>query len=215
MSPRPEIDWPDVLPRLLLWAQSLHRRYLAGLPGAPTPEDLVQDAAADLLTGRRVWPDGLPAFVVLHGIVRSLVSNAVSRASVPGAAGFVARCASIEEAGMADGTPADESVDRSQVRARALRLVSDDDVLSRVVALWFDDPSLKPLDVAAMLGLAPADVYHATKRLRRRLEPLGPLLRTLVGEGDPPVDRPVRLYLIQPSVPTTSSNPPKPASGLS
>ena len=183
MPSRPDIDWPDVLPRPLLWAQSLHRRCLAGLPGAPTPEDLVQDAVADLLTGRRAWPEGLPAFVVLHGVVRSHVSNAVGRAGVPGSSGFHLRSVPIGEAGPAADEPADELADRAAVRARALALVGDDADLGRIVALWFDDPSLKPLDVAEILGLTATDVYHATKRLRRRLEPLGPLLRELVGRA--------------------------------
>ena len=186
----PDIDWPDVLPRLLLWAQSLHRRYLAGLPGAPTPEDLVHDAAADLLTGRRAWPEGLPAFVVLHGVVRSHVSNAVARASVPGAAGFQLRSVPIEEGSAAWNEAADELVDRAAVRARALALVEDDADLVRIVTLWFDDPSLKPLDVADILGLTATDVYHATKRLRRRLEPLGPLLREIAGPPSPKPRRP-------------------------
>lgn len=166
-----------MLPRLLLWARHLHRRYLDGLPGAPSAEDLVQDAATDVLTGRRACPAGIPVFAVLHGIVRSHVSNALARASVPRADGFTLRTRSLDDMDQARQEAPDTLADRAAVRERALALVADDAVLGQIVALWFDDPALKPLDLAEMLGLTPTEVYHAAKRLRRRLEPLGPLLR--------------------------------------
>ena len=55
-----EQDWDALLPRLTVWAGRLHRRYLADRPGAPEPQDLVQDAIADLATGTRTLPDDVP-----------------------------------------------------------------------------------------------------------------------------------------------------------
>lgn len=165
MSVPPEsVDWEALLPRLLLWAQRLHARVLFDVRGAPSPEDLVQDAVADVLTGRRSRPEGVPLAVLLYGVIRSRASQVLSRAKTRGESPGP-RYVSLDEAERVHAEASGESAD---LRERVLALVGDDAVLRRIVDLWFEDPGLKAADLAAMLGLAPAEVYAATRRLRRR-----------------------------------------------
>lgn len=158
-------DWEVLLPRLLLWAQRLHSRVLSQTRGAPTPADLVQDAITDVLSERRSRPPGVPLAVVLYGVIRSRVSHALSRAhtqSDPARSRFVG----MEEA-EAVHAHYSESPDVDDLRERVIALVKGDDILVRMVDLWFEDPALKASDLAAMLGVSPHDVYAAARRLRR------------------------------------------------
>ena len=160
-------DWEETLPRLLLWAGRLHARTLADVRGAPTPEDLVQDAVTDVLTGRRTRPDGVPLAVVLYGVVRSRVSHTLERARSSGEAGGP-RFVGLDAAERAHADAAADPAHVADLRKRVLHLVEGDEVLSRMVGLWFEDPSLKASDLAAILDLSPSEIYAAARRLRRR-----------------------------------------------
>lgn len=160
-------DWEAVLPRLLLWAQRLHARTLADVRGAPSPEDLVQDAVTDVLTGRRSRPDDVPLPVLLYGVIRSRASQVLGRAKTRGEAPGP-RYVDLEEARAHHAEAAADPAHASALRARVLRLVEGDDLLTRMVELWFEDPSLPARDLAEMLDVSPAEIYAATRRLRRK-----------------------------------------------
>ena len=163
-------DWEALLPRLLLWAQRLHARTLADVRGAPTAEDLVQDAVTDVLTGRRSRPEDVPLAVLLYGVIRSRASQVLSRARTRGEA-TGPRYVSLEEARTVHADAAADPAHAADLRDRVLALVAGDEVLEKMVALWFEDPALKPGDLADMLGLSPSQIYAATRRLRRRGDP--------------------------------------------
>lgn len=165
-------DWEAVVPRLLLWAGRLHARTLSNVRGAPTPEDLVQDAIADTLTGQRVRPDGLPLLVFLYGVIRSRVSQTLSRSKTRGEA-TQARYVSLEEAWTVHADAASDPAHAAGLQERVLELVAGDELLEKIVRLWFEDPDLKSRDLAAMLGVSANEIYSATKRLRRRTEASG------------------------------------------
>lgn len=171
-------DWEAVVPRLLLWANRLHARALSGVRGAPTPEDLVQDAITDMLTGQRVRPDGLPLLVFLYGVIRSRVSQTLSRSKTRGEM-TQARYVSLEEAWNVHAEAASDPAHAAGLQARVLELVEGDDLLEQIVRLWFEDPDLKSRDLAAMLEVSASEIYSATKRLRRRTEASGPLFGDL------------------------------------
>src|SRR5215216_770129 len=68
-----EIDWDNLLPRLLLYSTSLIRRY--GLQESTSPEDLTYKAVSDLLSGRIKWSEqssllSLLAIVVKHEAIK-------------------------------------------------------------------------------------------------------------------------------------------------
>jgi DNA-directed RNA polymerase specialized sigma24 family protein len=175
---RADEDWEAVVPRLLLWATRLHARTLSGVRGAPTPEDLVQDAITDALTGQRVRPDGLPLLVFLYGVIRSRVSQTLSRSKTRGEATQM-RYVSLEEAWNVHADSASDPAYAASLHKRVLALVAGDDLLERIVGLWFEDPDLKSRDLAVMLDVSAGEIYSATKRLRRRTEASGSLF------GDP------------------------------
>lgn len=161
-----ENEWETVLPRLLLWTQRLHARVLMDIRGAPTPADLVQDAVTDVLSGRRSRPPGLPLAVVLYGVIRSRAHHVLARAKTTDDVAR-ARFVGMEEAASTH-MALTESPDTDDLRRRVLLLVGEDEVLTQMVNLWFEDPALKASDIAEMLGLSPHDVYAATRRLRRK-----------------------------------------------
>ena len=165
--PTPPDDWEALLPRLLLWAQRLHARVLHDVRGAPSPEDLVQDAVTDVLTGRRSRPADVPLAVLLYGVIRSRASQVLARSKTKGEAPGP-RYVDLEAAERLHAEAAADPARAADLRERVLALVAGDETLEKMVALWFEDPALKPGDLAAMLGLAPAEVYAATRRLRRR-----------------------------------------------
>ena len=166
------------MPRLLLWATRLHTRTLSGVRGAPTPEDLVQDAITDTLTGQRVRPDGLPLLVFLYGVIRSRVSQTLSRSKTRGEA-TQARYVSLEEAWNVHVEAASDPAHAAGLQDRVLELVEGDELLEQIVHLWFKDPDLKSRDLAAMLDVSAGEIYSATKRLRRRTEASRPLFGDL------------------------------------
>jgi len=155
-----------LLPRLLLWARRLHARSLADVRGAPSPEDLVQDAVADVLTGRRSRPDGVPLPVLLYGVIRSRASQVLSRARTRGGAPGP-RYVDLTEAVGHHTEAAADPVQAADLRARVLRRVAGDDLLVQIVELWFQDPGLPARDLAEMLDVPAAEVYAAARRLRR------------------------------------------------
>lgn len=160
-------DWEALLPRLLLWARRLHDRVLADVRGAPTPEDLVQDAVTDVLTGRRSRPEGVPLAVLLYGVIRSRASQVLSRAKARGETEGP-RYVGLDEAEAAHAEAAHDPAHAADLRERVLALVADDEVLTRMVGLWFEDPALKAADLAALLDLPAVEVYAAARRLRRK-----------------------------------------------
>lgn len=160
-------DWEALLPRLLLWTRRLHARALADVRGAPSPEDLVQDAVTDVLTGRRARPDDVPLPVLLYGVIRSRASHVLSRSRTRGDDASGPRYLGLDEAAAEHATAAADPAQAADLRARVLRLVEGDDLLRRIVELWFEDPGLPARDLAAMLDVPAAEVYAAARRLRR------------------------------------------------
>lgn len=55
--------------------------------------------------------------------------------------------------------------------------VTDDPMLLRMVDLIFEDPLLKPRDLAKLLGTSIKEVNNAQKRLRRRLKDVHEMLK--------------------------------------
>ena len=50
--------------------------------------------------------------------------------------------------------------------------VANDKELTQLVSLLFEDPMLKPRDLARMMGKSIKDINNAQKRLRRKLKSL-------------------------------------------
>lgn len=162
-------DWGDLSPRLLLAAQRLHAQYLRRLPGAPEPADLVQDALADLMTGRRACPPDVPILTVIFHVMRSKATNLLTTNRAVGTEAGGPRHIALDDApALATPIAPATGVVRDAIRQR----VADDPELARMVDLWLEDPKLKPGDLAAMLEVPVRDIYNARKRLARKLADL-------------------------------------------
>ena len=72
-------DWDDVLPRVQLWANHFHKRYLRQIRAAPTAEDLVQEAIVKLYSGRRKLPDHVPLLTVIINNIQSDIWNYLTK----------------------------------------------------------------------------------------------------------------------------------------
>ncbi len=168
-----EAEWPRLAPRLLLYAGKLHRHVLARFPHAPDPADLVHEAVADLLSGHRARPEDVTLFVFLCGVIRSKASNFLMRQQRLDGTDRLGRYVDADSPGahrIPTPGPEGEGVLRAQVQA----LIADDPFLVRMTQLLFDDPELKPGDLAEMLGCTATEVYAARKRLERRVAALRP-----------------------------------------
>lgn len=166
------VDWNDLMPRLLLVARRFHRRALRAYSGAPDPRDLVQQAITDVLDGRRRLPPDVPVFTVLCGVMRSQVSNYVSRQQPvgPGADSDETRLAPLlMEVADASYTPT-QKLDTDELRDGLYRIVGDDDLARGVIDLLLEDSTLKPADLADMLDVDVRAIYNTKRRLRRKLE---------------------------------------------
>ena len=170
-------DWDDIVPRVRLWAHHFHRRYLQNIRAAPSPDDLVQEAIVKLYTRRRTLPDHVPLVTVLINNIQSDIWNFLTKEGYTtrnrqgkGRKGW-GRHVGLEAWMQAQddrGVPPAAEM-RGLYEAIQAR-VKDDPVLVAMVDLLFDDPLLKPRDLARLLNMSVKEVNNAQKRLRRRLQ---------------------------------------------
>ncbi len=172
-------DWDDILPRVQLWANHFHRRYLRHIRAAPTPEDLVQEAVVKLYAGQRKLPDHVPLLTVIINNIQSDIWNFLTKEGYTrkdskgkGRKGW-GRHIGLEE-WMQDfdqrTTPPQAELNGLHDAIKAK--VSNDKELTQMVELLFEDPLLKPRDLARLMGMSIKNVNNAQKRLRRRLKSL-------------------------------------------
>jgi len=164
-----EADWQDILPRALLAAVRFHRRYLESYSDAPTPHDLAQSAVADILSGKRRLPENVDLFVVLHEVIRSKVSNFIARRARRGTVDLNDEILAITAHASTDGM---EDTSYEQFKDAVRTCVANDSFLERMIEYLFDDPMLKPADLAAMMDVEIKEIYNAYRRLRRHVAPL-------------------------------------------
>jgi DNA-directed RNA polymerase specialized sigma24 family protein len=163
-----EKDWDDLRMRGLLYAY----KYFSYIPyltrGRMSVEDLVHEALSDMLEGQRRQPENVDSFTFLCGAIRSEFDNlyrkekaaTFSEESLPPDYSPFLPSVSLEET---------QSVfDYQQLCDKVRELVSDDAELVSIVEVWFEEPDMKPKDIACRLGLSMDDMHNAQKRLRRR-----------------------------------------------
>lgn len=134
--------------------------------------DLVQQAITDVLDQRRAWPEGIPLFNLLYGVMRSRTSNFVASQQPVGSASEGPRSVALQEHQPLPAKAFFRSGEWTDLGEAVLRLVEDDPLLEQMVALMMKDPQLKAADFASMLGVSARDIYNAMKRLKRRAAPL-------------------------------------------
>lgn len=162
------------------WERALRlaRLRASGLPDW-TPESLLAEAMAKLLTGERVWRRGVSVLQTLQYVLRSLSSN--DRKKQKGAP--IDRFATVDVGAGKDEvedaspgvTATDERSPERIVEARSQllaieRLVADDEDAQMVLLAWSE--GLRGKAAADDLGFDPKRYDAARQRLMRKLEPI-------------------------------------------
>ena len=182
-----ETDWETLIPELVKYAERRSQRgmHWRGATGGPVPggveaEDFAQEALVQMFAKERGWnPEQQKLRDFLEGVVSSKVSHQANRRE-----NSSERRATTapEEAGAAivdiSGTPAPASESPEALllakEERDLILAElKDDLVGRAVAeLVIDEDLYRSHDshlIAERLQISDVHVYHAKKRLRRKL----------------------------------------------
>ncbi len=172
-------DWEDILPRVQLWANHFHKRYLRHIRAAPTAEDLVQEAVVKLYSGRRKLPDHVPLLTVIINNIQSDIWNFLTKEGYTskdskgkGRKGWGRHIGLEEWMQNFDQHAIPPGAELKGLHDAIRDQIGNDDELQKLVDLLFEDPLLKPRDLARLMGMSVKDVNNAQKRLRRRLSSL-------------------------------------------
>jgi len=178
------VDWEDILPRVQLWANHFHKRYLRHIRAAPTPEDLVQEAILKLYSGRRKLPDHVPLLTVIINNIQSDIWNFLTKEGYTskdskgkGRKGWGRHIGLEEWMHDFDLQSIPPGAELRGLHDMIRNKVKNDAELVQLVDLLIEDPLLKPRDLARLMGITIKDVNNAQKRLRRRLKGLRNSLR--------------------------------------
>jgi RNA polymerase sigma factor (sigma-70 family) len=165
--------WEELWKRLRYFTYSHYRGLPSRVGGGIDLDDLIQDAIVDAITGKRKWPPGVKPVTFLCQVIRSKVSHMLEKENF--------RLKSLEETSSHTLTaytessfltqPEDlqEQISYKELCNKILELVSEDNLLGRIVKLWISDPNLKPSEIAYMLGISIEEMRNAQKRLSRKL----------------------------------------------
>ena len=177
-------DWDDIIPRVRLWAIHFHKRYLQHIRAAPSPDDLVQEAIVKLYTGRRKIPDHVPLMTVIINNIQSDIWNFLTKEGYTkkdsqgkGRKGWGRHIGLEEWMDNFDQSVVPKASQLKEIRELMVSKVNDDPMLLKMVNLLFEDPLLKPRDLARLLGISVKEVNNAQKRLRRRLNSMRATLK--------------------------------------
>lgn len=189
-----EDEWIDAWQRLRLhtWKRYgwLHKRLGLNL------DDLVHQAIVDTMEGTRTWPpidrntgeirQDVTLLSFLCGVVRnnayhlwvkekkriSFERSDNDEPAMPKSLEILLA----ESNGSYPHLTRPEDVERqtiyNQITEKMSELVGDDEVARNILTEWRKDPTLKPSDIATVLGLNITHIQNAQKRLRRKLEEL-------------------------------------------
>ena len=177
-------DWDDIIPRVRLWAVHFHKRYLKHIRAAPSPDDLVQEAIVKLYTGRRKIPDHVPLMTVIINNIQSDIWNFLTKEGYTkkdsrgkGRKGWGRHVGLEEWMEEHDERSVPNQSELKELHAMISSKVKDDPMLQKMVNLLFEDPLLKPRDLARLLEASIKEVNNAQKRLRRRLQDIRQALK--------------------------------------
>ena len=172
-------DWEDILPRVQLWANHFHKRYMRHIRAAPTPEDLVQEAIVKLYSGQRKLPDHVPLLTVIINNIQNDIWNFLTKEGYTrkdskgkGRKGWGRHIGLEEWMHDFDQQSIPPGVELRGLHDTIRGKVKNDAELVQLVDLLIEDPLLKPRDLARLMGITIKDVNNAQKRLRRRLKGL-------------------------------------------
>src|ERR1043165_6643337 len=165
--------WEELWKRLRYFTYSHYQWLPSKVGGGIDLDDLIQDAIVDAVTGKRKWPPCVKPITFLCQVIRSKVSHMLEKENL--------RLKSLEET----STPAlkaytdspyliqaediQEQISYKELCNKIRELVSEDNLLIKIVELWISDPNLKPSEITHILGISIEETRNAQKRLSRKL----------------------------------------------
>lgn len=175
MSALVQEDWEAIWKRLRRFAH----RYYYWLPTKVSGidlDDLVQEAILDTISGNRHLPSDVELVTFLCNVIRSKARNLLEKKE----SGVVP----LEEipqrhllltAGarfMEYVKDVDKRDACQRVFHKLREFVSDDDLESKMVDKWLEQPDIKPNEIAKQLGVSIVEIRNAQKRLSRKVRKL-------------------------------------------
>ena len=159
-----EINWDDLLPRLILYSLRLIKSY--DLEERVSPEDVALSAIERFMKYER---DAAPLHNLsgfLMRVARNIVIDEARREHI--------RKRRLEESSTSDDLFLDRQsvtreVENKELREALLQAVRDDPKLAEMVETLLEDPSLRSRELAERLGVGLGQVYQLKKRLNKRL----------------------------------------------
>jgi DNA-directed RNA polymerase specialized sigma24 family protein len=145
---------------------------------------LIHDSILDVMTGVRSSPPEVPLFMLLCQTIRSKASHLWEKekrrlsiadwqeANPPAPLEYLLRNLSAEHPYLRPAEPSDQQTIYNQLCNRIRELVRGDDLLTRIVDLWFVTPDLKPREIAEALNIPNSELRKAQKRLSRKVKTL-------------------------------------------
>lgn len=163
------VDWDDLVPRLLQAAYKVSRRLgLYRFHTAPSSEDLVQEALASVLEGRRTLNEAVSLFHNLYWIMHSQAHAFTKRQRATG--GFSGtRHVDFDESVGTPSTAPPTPVEDAEFREAVLELVADDPLMTAMVRIWLDNGDVPARDLAEALNVPVEVIYTRTRKCKRRL----------------------------------------------
>lgn len=159
-------DLDELTTRLLgLAHRKMQRRWKGSPPSGETPEDVVQKAFHQALSGVRKFPKGIDLYVFLVMVVRSLISHLAEKEEN--------RCVH---------TPIEESADvlvdwkytsreaELAVAADVVRILRDfaaDKLMTDYIRLLIEEQCRNAVEYARALGVTVRDILNMNRRLAR------------------------------------------------
>ena len=162
------LPWQDIIPRVVLFAQSLLRR--KPFAGADvSPEDLTWSAIEKTLSGIRQWDiERIGIVEHLMGVVSSDLYNSIrKRASAPTESLFEIAA---EQIPSDDLTPEEQAVGKSEFLNLLRYLENSDHRVAELAALTASFGATQPSELAELMGLPVSEIYNLKRKLRRLAE---------------------------------------------
>jgi hypothetical protein len=153
--------------------------------GGTDLDALIQDSILDVITEKRRAPPSVPLFLLLCQTIRSKASHMWEKerrrlspegwqvTNSPVLLEYLLRNLSDEHPHLFRAAEqSDQRTVYNQLCNKILELVRGDDLLTRIVDLWFVTPDLKPREIAEALAIPEGEVRKAQKRLSRKVKTL-------------------------------------------
>lgn len=162
-----QLPWPDIIPRIVLYAHNLlRRRPFAGVTASA--EDLAWSAIEKTLSGTRRWdPERIGLLQHLMGTISSDVYNH-ARKEMEISSDILFQAAAAEVASQ-DETPEEEIIRKNETESLLKYLQNKDETVAKIASIMILFGINSTPEIANIMQISVSEMYNLKKRLRRYL----------------------------------------------